>query len=310
MTLSRIVRNGLCAGLFACAALGAVVARAQALAPRDQASVILVGHSLINFDMPSFLQSIADSRGLRMQKAVQVLIGSPLSNNLANCRRASSLLEIDASKFTFSCDAIDAGTGTGPWDTLVLTDANSTIASNRQWNRTEEVISTYASQFIGRNPAGRILLFTTWESLTRYGADWAANQPADLRQYEEMAAGATSLARARGVATTVEVIPVNIAVRDLVAAVQSGGVPGVTSRGQVFLDDVHMTSLGDYFVASVVFSAIFNRSPEGATGAPPGVSVATAVALQRLAWQVVSTYRGSATAAPTTPRAPTLIRVD
>jgi hypothetical protein len=40
------------------------------------------------------------------------------------------------------------------------------------------------------------------------------------------------------------------------------------------------------------------------------IPAATATALQRLAWQVVSTYRGTPVAAPSRPRAPTLIRVD
>ncbi len=313
MTSSPMRGNRLWAGLLVLAGLAGAGAQAQSLAPRDQVSAVLVGHSLINIEMPFFLETIATSRGLGFRKAVQVLIGTPLRWNLANCRRATSASVVDESKFSFSCDAIDAGTSSGPYDTLILTDANNSIASNREWNRTEEHIATYTNQFIGRNPAGRVLLFTTWESLTMYGSNWASNQAADLRQYEEMAVGASALARARGPATTVEVIPVNIAIRDLLASVESGGIPNVTSRSQVFLDDVHMTRLGDYFVASVVFAAIYNRTPEGATGRMPGyvdIPAATATALQRLAWQVVSTYRGTPVAAPSRPRAPTLIRVD
>jgi drug/metabolite transporter superfamily protein YnfA len=71
-----------------------------------------------------------------------------------------------------------------------------------------------------------------------------------------------------------------------------------------------MNSLGNYFVACVVFSAIMNRTPEGATGrivaSDGGVFIdlptSTAAALQQIAWTTLSTYRSTiATIAPKAP---------
>jgi hypothetical protein len=293
--------------LFALATLFvAPFSSAQPLPPRNQASAVMVGHSLINYDMPAFLQAMADSKSLQFTKAVQVLLGTPLRVNLNNCRRSTSTQVVPTEVFTFSCDAIDAGTASGPYDTLILTDANNTIASNRQWWTTDLAIAEYMDLFLARNPAGRVLLFTTWESTNTYGTAWPDKQAADLAFYEDMARSATAIANSRGHNTTVEIIPVDIAIRELIYRSERGEISGVTNRAEFFLDDVHMNRLGNYFVACVVYSAIFNRSPEGATGRVLGGTYAnapvmidlpasTATALQRLAWEVVSTYRGAAT---------------
>ncbi len=59
--------------------LGSIMAAPAAVAQmRDSASVVFVGHSLINNDMPEYLGTIASSKGLSYAKAVQVIIGSPL----------------------------------------------------------------------------------------------------------------------------------------------------------------------------------------------------------------------------------------
>jgi hypothetical protein len=292
----------------------APLASAQSLPAKNQAAAVLVGHSLINFEMPVFLQALADSKGLQFAKAVQVMIGAPLRTNLEGCRRATSALVVDPEKFAFSCDAIAAGSPLGPYDTLVLTDANNTIASLRQWQRTDEAIADYMDIFLARNPAGRVMLFTTWESTNTYGAAWPDRQAADLAIYEDMARAATAIAATRGHSTTVEVIPVDIAIRDLIIRSERGDIPGITNRSQIFYDDVHMSRLGNYYVACVVFAGIFNRSPEGGTGLVLGgtyanapvmidLPVSTASAIQRLAWEVVSTYRGSVVA-PLKPKPP------
>lgn len=283
-------------------ALGALVVApaSQAQAARDKSTTVFVGHSLINFDMPEYVGAIATSKGLTYSKAVQVIIGSPLRLNFENCRRASSSYGAPGN-FSFSCDALESGTASGPWDAVVVTEANNTLANHRRYNNTEEYVARYLELVRSRNPAGRALLFTTWEALPTYGSDWGARQAADLADYEEVARSASQIAASRGGGGAVEVIPVNIALRDLLARIASGGIPGITSRDQIFMDDVHMTRAGNYFVACVVFAALYNRSPEGATESVPSpyagqeplvdLSGGAGRAMQRLAWDVVTAYR-------------------
>ena len=300
------VRFVMVPAVIVAALLVSTAAPAQMPAARNQASVVYVGHSLINYDMPSYVGSIAASKGMSYSKAVQVIIGSPLRVNYENCRRATATYS-PPSAYTFSCDAID----TGNFDTVVLTEANNTLASHRQFNNTDEYVSRYLEQLLRRNPSGRTLLFTTWEALPTYGADWGARQAADLAGYEDVARRAAQLAAARGVSGSIEVIPVDIALRDLLTRIDRGEIPGV-SRSTIFLDDVHMTNAGNYFVACVVFAAIYNRSPEGASetvpspypGQPPLVDLSGGAGrtLQRLAWDTVTAYRtGGAVARPKPP---------
>ncbi len=278
-----------------------VMAPAALAQSRDKASVVLVGHSLINYDMPEYLGTIATSKGLSYAKALQVIIGSPLRLNYDNCRRATAQYRDVPGSYSYSCDAIESGTGSGPYDAVLVTEANNTLAGHRQYNNTDEYVARYLELIRGRNPAGRTLLFTTWEALPTYGADWGSRQAADLAAYEEVARNAAQIAARRGTTGDVEIVPVNIALRDLLARIASGSIPGITRPDQIFMDDVHMTRAGNYFVACVVFAVLYGRSPEGATEVVPSpyagqpalvdLSGGAGRALQRLAWDVVSTYR-------------------
>lgn len=308
--------RSLAAAVLLAVAATAPQSMAQALTTRTKASVVMVGHSLINYDMPSYLGYLASSKGLSYQKAVQVIIGSPLKHNYENCRRSTSTMQIPAS-FSFSCDAIDSGTGSGPYDTLIVTEGNNGIANKRTYSDTDEYVARYLEQFKSRNASGRMLLFTSWEALPTYGSDWLNRQAEDLAQYEDIARVSAQIAASRGMTGTVEIIPVNIALRDLIIQVERGGISGVTSRSDVFMDDVHMTRLGNYYVACVVFSVVYGRTPEGATGLIPSpyssqpplleIPASTAVALQRQAWSTVSSYRGGTSTVR--PKAPTSLQV-
>jgi hypothetical protein len=302
-----LYRGALAAALLAVIAVNP--AQAQALNPKSQASTVFVGHSLINFNMPEYVGQIAASKGLSYQKAVQVIIGSPLRLNYEKCRRAGNE-QSPNENYSWSCDAIDTGTSSGPYDTLVLTESNNTLALARQWNDTDGYVARYMQLMLNRNPSGRVMLFTTWEALPTYGSEWGARQAADLAAYEDVARHAMEIAASQGTSGRVEVIPVNIALRDLLARIDRGDAAGLT-RSRIFLDDVHMTNVGNYFVACVVFAAIYNRSPEGAldvvpspySGQPALVNLSGGAGqfMQRLAWDVVSTYRSGAVLRPRPP---------
>jgi hypothetical protein len=300
---------------LAIGALAAMLAAASPLlcaqdwTPKNQAGVVMVGHSLIGFDMPAMVEGMAISKGIGYTRATQVLIGSPLLLNLQICRGILTLEQILDGKFKYACTAIETESPAVPYDTLVLTNNNQGIVD---FPELDVAVADFVDVLHSRNPSGRVLLFTTWEgtSWPGYGVNWPARQAADLATYETIARNSTAVARSRGRNITVEVIPVNIALRDLIYKAENGEVPGVTSRNQIFADDVHMSALGNYFVACVVFSAIMNRTPEGATGkivaSDGGVFIdlptSTAAALQQIAWTTLSTYRSSiATIAPKAP---------
>lgn len=286
--------------------------------PRDRAAVVFVGHSLINYEMPAMVQQLANSRGFTLHKAVQVINGAPLAANWARCRAADFTGPYPPEQF--ACDAIEAGSPIGPYDTLIATDANNTIESNRIYNSTHVNLENFMRVLISRkNPGARAFMYTAWESWGFHSSGtWLDAIAGELAQYETIVNMANSISVSAGRPAIAEVLPANVALRELIIKVQRGEIPGITSRTQLFADEVHMSKLGNYFMASVVFSAVFNQSPEGSTGRITDqwnnvlleVPAATATALQRLAWQVVSDYRGgSPPPGPTRPRAPSSLQV-
>lgn len=285
------------------------LAQSGAYPEQTRAATVFVGHSLINYDMPRMVEVMAASRaGMSLTGAVQVINGAPLAANWERCRRANFRGEYPPKDF--ACDSIERGSASGPYDSLIATDANNSIESNRIWNRTHEFLEQFMELLLSHNQSARTFLFTSWESWEFHEGRWLEAIESELTQYETIAREAERLSRARGRGGRVEVIPVNLALKNLVEAIQRSEVPGMTTRQQIFDDGVHMSPLGNYFVASVVFSALFNRSPEGVTTLIPGeyggiflqVSPSTAAALHRVAWQSISSYRMRSSSSVARPR--------
>lgn len=298
-------------------ALSGNFALAQAAAPRATANTVFIGHSLINHDMPRMVGAMAASRsGMRLTSAVQVLNGMPLAGNWDRCRRANFREQWPPKDF--ACDAIEQGSANGAYDTLIATDANNSIESNRIYNNTDVNLERFMELLLSRNPAGRTFMYTTWESWGFHSGPWVDAIESELAQYETIARGAEQISAGKGRNGRVEVLPVNLALKQLILAIGRGEVPGIGRREDIFGDDVHMNSLGDYFVASVVFAAIYNQSAEGTTntvsaefgGVLVQVPPATATALHRIAWQTVVDYRARTGAPQARPRAPQGFRVE
>ena len=84
------------------------------------------------------------------------------------------------------------------------------------------------------------------------------------------------------------VVPAGPALADLLGEVVGGRVPGVTRVDQLFNDNVHLTNLGNYYVALLHYAVVFRRSPVGLTAdglrpiadAAPRMSAETARHLQ------------------------------
>jgi hypothetical protein len=296
-------------------------AQSSSFPARSSARVVFVGHSLINYQMPLYFKQIASSKSVSLESAVQVNNGTPLKGNWEGCRKAQFSGQYPPR--SFACDAIDAGSASGPYDTLIATDANNSIQSNRIYNAADKYLELFMNLLLAKNPSARTFAYTTWESLNFVYASgsWIDNQAADLAQYQLIASQAQKRSADRGQNGKVDVIPMDIALRDLVLKAERGEIPGITSRSQIFKDDNHMNELGNYYVACVVFAAVYNQTPAGATtnmtgeygGTELSVSGQTASALQSLAWQTIVNYRAGTTTNPPpaakSPKAPQNLKV-
>ncbi len=245
---------------------------------------IFVGHSLINYNMPHILeQLVQDAENLTIESAVQVVNGAPLRYNWDNCHTA--------------CDAIEAGTGDGAYNTLIVTDANNSIRSNHVWNHPERHINNFLELMKDKDAQARAFFFTSWEGLDYHPGEWTDAIPAELAEYEEIIEQATQISADLGRNAQFELIPANLALRELILKIENGQINGLSNRTDIFADDVHMNNIGNYFMANVVFSAIYKQSPAGLTNqvsankyTPLIIETSLALQLQQLAWTVVNDY--------------------
>jgi hypothetical protein len=299
-----------------------VPAMASAQSPLQESRAVFVGHSLLNYDMVEIVKGLAESKGLVIRRAAQSNVGTNIANNWRQCRR--SAYPNENPWWELACDSIDAGTDRGAFDTLVITQVNNPIidpTNSANLGSTPEDYSRFLDLFLSRNPSGRAFFYTQWEGVDspwHKGAEWTTRIADELALFERIAQRIEEISRTTyGRSADVNIIPANLALRDLVIAAESGRFPGVTSRSQLFSDDVHMTPLGAYFLASVIYSSIYQQSPVGASGRTVGrwggvitdLSPEMARSLQQFAWEVVSRYRGWS-GGSARPRPPTRLKVD
>lgn len=315
------MRSRLALSLIAMAA-AMVPAILHAQAARSEARVVFVGHSLLNYDMVEVVKGIAESRGVQIRRAAQSNVGTNIANNWRQCRR--SAYPGENPWWELACDAIDAGTDRGPYDTLVVTQVNNPIidpSNPSNLGSTPTDYNRFLDLFLSRNPSGRAFFYTQWEgvgSQWHRGADWTSRIADELAHFERVVQRIEEISRTSyGRNVDVNIIPANLALRDLIVAAESGRFSGITSRSQLFIDDVHVTPLGAYYLACVIYSSIYEQSPVGATGRTVGrwgaeitnLPPDMARSLQVFAWDVVSRYRGW-TGSIARPRPPSQLRVE
>ncbi|MGC4029161.1 MAG: hypothetical protein QM696_09840 [Steroidobacteraceae bacterium] len=322
--MNRTSVSARCLGAVLAAVLFAASgpSNAQSVSPRSSARIVYVGHSLINYDMPAMVKAIADSKGgLLIRQAVQVNNGTNISNNWLGCRRSSFSGQYPPE--AFACDEIDAGTDAGLYDTLIITQVNNPIIIplDSPYNTTAVDFEKFLNLFLTKNPAGRAFFYTSWEgqgSEWHQGQEWTTRIAGELSYYEQVADRIEQISRdQRSRVVDVNIIPADKALRDLIIAAESGNFQGITNRSQLFADDVHMSSLGNYYMACVVFASVFQQSPAGGTGRTvnkwgeemTNLDSVLARRLQDLAWKTVSEYRGWSGAAATKPKAPSSLSV-
>ena len=257
----------------------------------DAASVLMVGHSLVNFDMPTMLAALAEDAGKQHQRGEQIINGAPLRWNWDHSHEAQGL---DAR----------VELPTGNWNVLVLTEAVP-LLNHLIWSGTYEYAGNFHQLALGGNPGTRTFIYETWhciDSGSPKGCPWDDESHIDWRTRLDR-----DLPRWQGIAdhlnvaypdvASVELIPAGqaLALLDDRLHAQAGVVPGIGHVFDLFADDIHLTDAGNYFVALVMFATIYRQSPEGLThaisnewGQPYDLpSAEAAAALQTIAWDVV-----------------------
>ncbi|WP_434618762.1 hypothetical protein [Tabrizicola sp. M-4] len=267
-------------------------------APDAPLAVFHIGHSLVNRDMPAMLAQLA-GEGHRYES--QLGWGATLQSHWGDTPVNGFEQENAHPRFRPAREAVDSG----DYDALVLTEMVE-IRDALRYHDSARYLAQFSEAARTARPDTRIYLYETWHRLDD-AEGWLERIDADLPRYWE--AGILRPALHKGAeGQRIHLIPAGQALAAFVREVESrGGVGNVTSRRDLFSDDIHLNDLGNYFIALVHYATLYGDSPEGlphellrADGTPATAPAPeTARLMQDVVWRVVTStpYSGVAPAA-------------
>jgi hypothetical protein len=266
---------------------------------RNNVSVFLLGHSLLNTDVPWTIKGIAQGGGVTYYYREQLNIGAALRAQWEDPARFNSIPvwnpQLGRDEQLGANSHVELPTGR--YDSFVMTEA---IPLDVQ-----EGSADYAGRFYDLAVRGRgdirVYLYETWDFVK--GGDWAGWR-AKINQWRPLWEKiADDVKAARPAGPPVRIVPGGQAMAALYDAIQrSGRVGNLTQIGQVFEDDIHLNATGNYFMGLVYYATLYARDPSGTPAVQAGpfqmqtmvvTDAATRAALQALAWQTVRGYARS-----------------
>jgi hypothetical protein len=265
------------------------------------------GHSLTDPPMPAYLATIARSLGTPLQWNMQSIPGSPIRTRTEGAgpehayrhgtNREGRNLDVLAEWRT------PRTVSGGPYDGLLVAEQHGVLTA-LSFQDTPDALAGIHRHFTDANPKGRVWFYESWLSVDTKDAPerWIAYERAASPVWQCVALRASRTLEAMGKPATIEPVPAGAALAALVERAtkqEVAGISAATTRetmNRLFADDVHLTPLGHYYMAAVVYATMWQRSPVGAE-VPSPLDAAVARTLQHEAWTFVGEWR----AQPRTP---------
>ncbi len=258
-------------------------------APEGPLSVYFIGHSLIARDMPAMLAQMA---GTGHAYESQLGWGAELQAHWGDIELDGAEKENDHPRFREAHAAVESG----DYDAVVMTEKIS-IESSIKYHDSWHYLSEWAAKAEAANPGVRLYMYETWHDLD-VEEGWLARLDTDLaKNWEgEIIDRALATGKVKG---PIYVIPGGQVMAAVARAAEAGGIEGVSSRTDLFKDQIHFNSIGAYLMALTHYAVLYGRSPVGlpndlkdAKGETvPMPSGAAARAMQEIVWEVVTGYQ-------------------
>ncbi len=185
------------------------------------------------------------------------------------------------------------------YDTLVLTE-RVPLSNTMPWhNSTEQALLWFVNAWEKGNQGkgAETILYATWvgiDSGPNSENQW--NDPEGLLSFRdrlplEMARWETMLDyvnenRPNG-SPAMRMIPGPLLMAAIYDEIEAGNAPGLEDISDLFEDDIHPNSLGNYYIALAHFAVIYGRDPRGIQNFG-GVTPQQAKFMQNLVWKVLS----------------------
>ena len=253
-------------------------ALAQPLArPEQPMRVYHLGHSLVGREMPAMLGALADARfGPGHISHSQLGWGASLAQHWQG-KVPGFDSENRHRNFRPAAEAI----GSGDYDAVVLTEMVE-LRDAIRWHDSASYLARWAQKAREARPDVRLYLFETWHRLDD-PAGWSQRIASDRAALWE--AGLLAPAMAQPGVGTIHIIPAGQVMAAALGEIEAGRVPGLSSRADLFADEIHPGPIGNWLVALTHYAVLYQRPPAGMTGS--AAPTAAVPVLQDLVWRVV-----------------------
>lgn len=285
--------------------------------PISNAIWMMSGHSLNEDPLSLFVQGIATERGFAAQYQLHIRIGStakfrtlgsgsdPYSTAAYNGyqnginRGGSENLDI-LGEFRNP-----ATVSAADYSHVIIAERHDSLLSMR-YEDSLFSLRHYFETAHAASPSIAKYFYGTWQYINGSGFalnlsrvnSWIAFEQAQLQCWECLTSRWNYEYEQAGRSDRVTTIPANGALAELVNQVVNGSVAGFTGTLEqkilTLFDNepelVHLTNVGKYFIACVVYASVYRRSPVGSTYTPSGVTTTQRSSLQQIAWDYVRAY--------------------
>lgn len=252
---------------------------------------MFLGHSLVNFNIPNMVNKLS-------------IAGSNNFTYKAHIGNGANLMWQYTNPYSAQGNIWDTTLSNGGFEHFIVTEAIA-LKSHLQWSNTYRYADSFYRFAMQYNPNVQYYLYETWHCInsgTPTGCPWDNESNIPWRNrltldlpYWESIADSINLIHPKPML----VIPGGQAMARLYDSIVAGVVPGITSINQLFSDDIHLTNIGNYFIACVMYGVIHKASPLGLPnqltdpwGAPYTTypTQAQAAKLQQIAWTTLCDY--------------------
>jgi hypothetical protein len=251
----------------------------------NQANVFFSGHSLINLNTPTLFAQLAQSRSLAVSYQLQMGLGSSILYRL-QCPWNGQQADGHPIQYRVQNELVRSNV----YDTLVLAE-NHDLLSSIQYSRTTSTAKVMYDLFTTGNPDGQAYLYENWLYRDSPNLDALLARIDRERPAWDCVASMVNTTRV-GAQKPMKIMPGSTALAALIRDIRLGNVPSITAGESLFHDNVHLNSIGNYFISLLYYAVIYGRSPVGLPHSgltvlqetPPVLSEATATRLQEIAW--------------------------
>lgn len=267
--------------------------------------IFISGHSLTDRPMPEMLAAVAESSGQPVTWNMQHIGGSSIkqrshgSDYQSPWSGYSDGTDKDGSPLNVRDELSPSSANeTEPYDVLLITEQHRLLDS-LLWQETSRFLRAYQDVFHAHNPDGQSYFYVPWLDVAdlKDPTSWIAYERDAWPVWQCAVAGVNADLARDGREDRIMLVPASLALADLVDQLVStpGGLPGFKDMSAqeilaaLFSDSVHLTPLGNSFMAAVVYGTLSgNPIPQTEYANLPGDQVAT---LQDVANRFITAYR-------------------